>query len=330
MHIECYLFPQMGEMESNSTDPTDRSVLQTLAVAILDLAYRLFGRPMARTGDLVYFADAETVADMGAFSARVLEVESPPQGAGSAWWFRAEPTSAAGDRALATEAPETFWVREDRLTSDPDATPDGRDVAAAAQADASLFVSHDELDGWLETALEDLGFFADVTVDPETESVSAVFTDGPAPAEPARQGVHADAQPEPTAGTSTATTTDDGPLFADQPDDSDEVVVDVTDGATDDDVAAAIVAVEGGDSEVADPAVGQTDDGDEAAASDDESDRSIPAAVGVPDDTAETDNSDSDDDSTAAADNDDDSGRPAPSHGISPVREEPPTPTPDA
>jgi hypothetical protein len=240
-------------MESNSTDSTDRSVLQTLAVAVLDLMYRSLGGPMARTGDLVYFADAETVADMGAFSARVLEVETPVQGAGSAWWFRAEPTSAAGDRALATEAPETVWVREDRLTSDPDATPDGRDVAAAAQADASLFVSYDELDGWLETALEDLGFFADVTVDPETESVSAVFTDPPEQAEPARQGVRADAQPEPTAGTSTATATDDGPLFAEQPDDSDEVVVDVTDGATDDDVAAAIVAVEDGDNEVAGP-----------------------------------------------------------------------------
>jgi hypothetical protein len=316
-------------MESNSTDPTDRSVLKLLAVAILDLAYRLLGRPMARRGDLVYFNDAELVADMGAYSARVLEIESPPQGAGSAWWFRVEPTSAAGDRALATETPETVWIREDRLTSDPEATPDGRDVAAAAQADASLFVSHDELDGWLETALEDLGFHANVTIDAETDSVSAVFTAPPEQAVPERQGVHADEQPEPTAGTSTTTPTDDGPLFADQPDDSDEVVVDVTDGATDDDVAAAIVAVEDGDREVADASVGHSDERDEAAASDDESDRSIPAAVGVPDDTAEADNSDSDDDSTAAADNDE-SGRPAPSHGISPVREEPPTPTPDA
>jgi hypothetical protein len=331
MHIECHLFAQMGEMESNSTDTTDRSVLKLLAVAVLDLAYRLFGRPIARQGDLVYFADAELVADMGAYTGHVLEVESPPQGAGSAWWFRVEATSAAGDRALATEAPETVWIREDHLTTDPEATPDGRDVAAAAQADASLFVSHDDLDRWLETALEDLGFFADVTVDPETESVSAVFTDPPEQAEPARQGVHADAQPEPTAGTSTATATDDGPLFAEQPDDSDEVVVDVTDGATDDDVAAAIVAVEDGDTDAAGASVGHSDGRDETAPSADESDRSIPAAVGVPDDTAEADDSGSDDDdSTAAADNDDDSGRPAPSHGISPVREEPPTPTPDA
>jgi hypothetical protein len=285
-------------MESNSTDPTDRSVLKLLAVALLDLMYRSLGRPMARTGDLVYFTDAETVADMGAFSARVIEVESPPQGAGSAWWFRAEPTSAAGDRALATEAPETFWIREDRLTSDPDATPDGRDVAAAAQADASLFVSHDELDGWLETALEDLGFAADVTVDPETESVSAVFTGPPEQAEPARQGVHADAQPEPAAGTPTTAETDDGPLFAEQPDDSDEVIVDVTDGATDDDVTAAIVAVEDGDT-------------DETATSGDETGRSIPAAVGAPDDT------DNDgDDTPDTPDGDDVSGRPAPSHGI--------------
>jgi len=316
-------------MESNSTDPTDRSVLKLLAVAFLDLAYRLLGRPMARRGDLVYFGDAELVADMGAYSARVLEVETPVQGAGSAWWFRVEPTSAAGDRALATETPETVWIRADRLTSDPDATPDGRDVAAAAQADASLFVSHDELDGWLETALEDLGFHANVTVDAETESVSAVFTDGPAPPEPARQGVHADAQPEPTAGTSTATATDDGPLFAEQTDDSDEVVVDVTDGATDDDVAAAIVAVEDGDTDAAGASVGHSDEADETATSGDESDRSIPAAVGVPDDTAEADNSDSDDDSTDGTVDDDESGRPAPSHGISPVREEPPTPTPD-
>jgi hypothetical protein len=316
----------MGEMESNSTDPTDRSVLQILAVAILDLAYRVFGRPMARTGDLVYFADAETVADMGAYSARVLEIETPPCGAGSAWWYRAEPTSAAGDRALATEAPETFWVREDRLTSDPDATPDGRDVAAAAQADASLFVSHDDLDRWLETALEDLGFFADVTVDPETESVSAVFTGPPEQAEPARQGVHADEQPEPTAGTSTTAETDDGPLFADQPDDSDEVVVDVTDGATDDDVAAAIVAVEGGDTDATDASVGHSDEADETAPSGDESDRSIPAAVGVPDDTA-----DSDDDSTDGTVDDDDSGRPEPSFGIGrPAPEQQPPPTPDA
>jgi hypothetical protein len=317
-------------MESNSTDPTDRSVLKLLAVAILDLAYRLLGRPMARRGDLVYFGDAELVADMGAFSARVIEVESPPQGAGSAWWFRAEPTSAAGDRALATEAPETFWVREDRLTSDPDATPDGRDVAAAAQADASLFVSHDELDGWLETALEDLGFHANVTVDPETESVSAVFTAPPEQDEPARQGVHADEQPEPTAGTPTATATDDGPLFAEEPDDSDEVVVDVTDGATDDDVAAAIVAVEDGDTDAADAPVGHSDDRDETATSADESDHSIPAAVGVPDDTAEADNSDSDDDSTDGT-VDDDSGRPEPSFGIGrPAPEQQPPPTPDA
>jgi hypothetical protein len=328
MHIECHLFAQTGEMESNSTDPTDRSVLQTLAVALLDLAYRLLGRPMARTGDLVYFTDAELVADMGAFSARVIEVESPPQGAGSAWWYRAEPTSAASDRALATETPETFWVREDHLTSDPEATPAGRDVAAATQADASLFVSHDELDGWLETALEDLGFHANVTVDPETESVSAVFTAPPEQAEPARQGVHADAQPEPTTGTSTATTTDDGPLFADQPDDSDEVIVDVTDGATDDDVAAAIVAVEDGDTDAADASVGHSDDRDETATSADESDRSIPAAVGVPDDTAD---SDSDDDSTDGTVDDDDSGRPEPSFGIGrPAPEQQPPPTPDA
>ena len=330
-HVARHLFPLRGEMESNSTDPTDRSVLKLLAVAILDLAYRLLGRPMARRGDLVYFGDAELVADMGAYSARVLEVESPPQGAGSAWWFRVEATSAAGDRALATETPETFWVREDHLTSDPEATPAGRDVAAATQADASLFVSHDELDGWLETALEDLGFHANVTVDPETESVSAVFTDGPAPAEPAQQGVHADAQPEPTAGTSTTAETDDGPLFAERPDDSDEVVVDVTDGATDDDVAAAIVAVEDGDTDAADASVGHSDERDEAAPSDDESDRSIPAAVGVPDDTAEADNSDSDDDSTDGTVDDDDSGRPEPSFGIGrPTPEQQPPPTPDA
>ena len=316
----------MGEMDSNSTDPTDRSALKLLAVALLDLAYRLFGRPMARTGDLVYFTDAETVADMGAFSAHVLEVETPPQGRGSAWWFRLEPTSAAGDRALATEAPETFWVREDRLTSDPDATPDGRDVAAAAQAEASLFVSHDELDSWLETALEDLGFFADVTVDPETESVDAVFTDAPATVEPQQQGLHADAQPEPTAGTPDAATADSGPLFDETSDDSNEVVVEAVDGASDSDVAAAIATVDDNDG-VADASVGQPDDRDETAPDGDESDRSIPAAVGVPDDTPEDSNSD--DSPTDAAD-DDDSGRPAPSHGIAPVREEPPTPTPDA
>jgi hypothetical protein len=33
-HVARHLFSLRGEMESNSTDPTDRSVLQTLAVAI--------------------------------------------------------------------------------------------------------------------------------------------------------------------------------------------------------------------------------------------------------------------------------------------------------
>jgi hypothetical protein len=76
-------------------------------------------------------------------------------------------------------------------------------------------------------------------------------------------------------------------------------------------LAVAIVAVEDGDTDAADTSTGHSDERNETATSSDENDRSIPAAVGVPDDTAEADNSDSDDDSTADA-ADDDSGRPTP------------------
>jgi hypothetical protein len=244
----------MGEMSSQTpTEPTEtpsKGLLGQLLAALSHAIQRLMGAPTASVGEIVYFTDSQLVTSFSAYTGRVINIETPALGADSEWWYEIEPTTAAGENNLCTDIPDTYWIRDDLLTTNPNARPDTHDIAAALDADYPALISYDQLEDYVQTALSDLGFRATVTIDRTSQTVSATLAqttaDPPSTTIAGAEGPNSDPtapiQTRTAVQPTTATATDEGDTV-DEATPTDELE-DVATGATDEAVAAAVATVE--------------------------------------------------------------------------------------
>jgi len=227
------------------TSTTDQrtSLFSRLAYRALRGVDWLRGRAPASQGDFVVFTDAALAADTGCRGAVVHRVAAPRETRSDLEWaVQVEPAAQPdANRYLDAPAPAStrrFWVRGEKLSTDPDDAVSGRDIAAATQADYVGLIPATMLDVYVEAALADVGFVADVTSDDETNSFDATIAapessldtlEGTVPSIdlPARRAA---TDPAAVASTSGAHSTSDGD---DLPDPS---------GATDEAVASAVEA----------------------------------------------------------------------------------------
>lgn len=162
--------------------PTDRqtSLFTRLAYRTLRGVDRLRGRAPASRGDFVVFTDAALAADTGCRGAVVHRVAAPRETRSDLEWaLQVEPVAQPdANRYLDAPAPAStrrFWVRGEKLSTDPDDAVAGRDIAAATQADYVGLIPASMLDAYVEVALADIGFVADVTFDDKTNSFDATI-----------------------------------------------------------------------------------------------------------------------------------------------------------
>jgi len=138
---------------------------------------RLRGRAPAARGDFVVFTDAALAADAGCRSAIVHRVAAPRETREDlAWAVQVEPIARPEQyRPFSEPAPPTtrrIWVDGDSISRDPDEAVAGREIAAATQADYVGLIPAPMLDQYVEAALEDIGFHADVQFDQAGECLS--------------------------------------------------------------------------------------------------------------------------------------------------------------
>jgi hypothetical protein len=161
-----------------SRPDTERGRWRRLADRVLRGLDRLRGRAPAASGDFVVFTDAAIAADAGCRSAIVHQAAAPRETRDDlAWAIQVEPIAPPDNYTPFTSpAPTTtrrFWVHGTTISRDPDDAVTGREIAAATQADYVGLIPAPMLDQYIEAALEDIGFTADVTFDEATQSFDA-------------------------------------------------------------------------------------------------------------------------------------------------------------
>jgi hypothetical protein len=158
----------------------DRRLSRRLAHRVLRGVDRLRGRAPAARGDFVVFTDAALAADAGCRSAVVHRVAAPRETREDlAWAVQVEPIARPERyRPFSEPAPATtrrVWVEGDSISRDPDEAVAGREIAAATQADYVGLIPAPMLDQYVEHALEDIGFHADVQFDQATQAFEATL-----------------------------------------------------------------------------------------------------------------------------------------------------------
>ena len=159
---------------------SDRRLLRRLAHRVLRGVDRLRGRAPASRGEFVVFTDAALAADAGCRSAIVHRVAAPRETrADLAWAVQVEPIARPERyRPFSEPAPATtrrVWVEGDSISRDPKEAVAGREIAAATQADYVGLIPAPMLDRYVEAALEDIGFHADVQFDQDTQEFDATL-----------------------------------------------------------------------------------------------------------------------------------------------------------
>lgn len=178
-------------MSSPDTDTVTIGPLTRLVLAILRSIDRLLGRAPATTGDVVVFTDAALAADTGSRSAVVHQVAAPRETRDGLGWALLiepiEPPQAHRDLHSSDTTDWRFWVTPRAISTDPNECVDGREIAAATQADYVGLIPAAMLDQYVERALEDIGFTATVQWDHATQSITASLaapTDATTPTSP--------------------------------------------------------------------------------------------------------------------------------------------------
>jgi len=159
---------------------SDRRLLRRSVYRVLRGVDRLRGRAPAARGDFVVFTDAALAADAGCRSAIVHRVAAPRETREDlAWAVQVEPIARPERyRPFSEPAPATtrrVWVEGNCISRDPDEAVAGREIAAATQADYVGLIPAPMLERYVEAALEDIGFHADVQFDQDTQVFDATL-----------------------------------------------------------------------------------------------------------------------------------------------------------
>jgi hypothetical protein len=193
----------MSTQNTTAPNTPDRSLIARFVVAIKHAIHYLHGAPTASVGDIVYFSTLKDVYEFKSYTGRVLGIQTPALGEDNYWWYKIETTTAARENRLNTEIPDVYWFREDRVTASEADAPSPDELAEAKLQTYPQLISVDQLSEYVETALQDLGMNASVTINPETDTISAVLSSGQPIAEqptaPVQPRASVDSNPQPGA-----------------------------------------------------------------------------------------------------------------------------------